>query len=213
MIMDGTQGMFTAEQVKLLNEKLPAELVRSRKQGGRDVVYIDGYTVISTANRIFGFGNWEGVILSMDQVELSDVQKTGSSTMGFRVGYTCRYQLRIYSVNRQQMLQFVDIGFGSGTSYTSAGDAIESATKEAATDAMKRCFRMMGSPLGLALYDKEQKEVDDGRFDSEAARRSLLALEQVTVADIRAASTITTREEFTILYKEVKNRTILKTEG
>ncbi len=37
-----------------------------------------------------------------------------------------------------------------------AGEARESALKEAETDAMKRALTTFGNPFGLALYDKEQ---------------------------------------------------------
>jgi hypothetical protein len=39
------------------------------------------------------------------------------------------------------------------------GLAHESALKEAETDAMKRALMTFGNPFGLALYDKEQRNV------------------------------------------------------
>jgi hypothetical protein len=39
------------------------------------------------------------------------------------------------------------------------GQAHESAIKEAETDAMKRALMTFGNPFGLALYDKQQREV------------------------------------------------------
>jgi DNA repair and recombination protein RAD52 len=51
-----------------------------------------------------------------------------------------------------------DVGFGSGFAKM-IGDAIEGATKEAVTDALKRCLRTFGHPFGLALYDKERAHV------------------------------------------------------
>ncbi|MFM9102460.1 MAG: Rad52/Rad22 family DNA repair protein [Cyanobium sp.] len=39
------------------------------------------------------------------------------------------------------------------------GQAHESALKEAETDAMKRALMTFGNPFGLALYDKQQREV------------------------------------------------------
>ena len=39
------------------------------------------------------------------------------------------------------------------------GQAHESAIKEAKSDSMKRALMTFGNPFGLALYDKQQREV------------------------------------------------------
>ena len=51
---------------------------------------------------------------------------------------------------------------GSGAGHgidADLGQAHESAIKEAETDAMKRALMTFGNPFGLALYDKQQREV------------------------------------------------------
>ena len=51
---------------------------------------------------------------------------------------------------------------GSGVSHgidVDLGQAHESALKEAETDAMKRALMTFGNPFGLALYDKQQRQV------------------------------------------------------
>ena len=51
---------------------------------------------------------------------------------------------------------------GSGAGHgidADLGQAHESALKEAETDAMKRALMTFGNPFGLALYDKQQREV------------------------------------------------------
>ena len=51
-------------------------------------------------------------------------------------------------------------GMGSGHGIDAdCGLAHESAIKEAETDAMKRALMTFGNPFGLALYDKEQRQV------------------------------------------------------
>jgi hypothetical protein len=49
-------------------------------------------------------------------------------------------------------------GAGHGID-TDLGQAHESALKEAETDAMKRALMTFGNPFGLALYDKQQRQV------------------------------------------------------
>jgi hypothetical protein len=70
----------------------------------------------------------------------------------FTAYYTCIVRVTVGDVVRE------DVGFGSGYG-KKAGDAIEGATKEAVTDALKRCLRTFGSQFGLALYDKERANV------------------------------------------------------
>jgi hypothetical protein len=52
-------------------------------------------------------------------------------------------------------------GAGHGID-TDLGQAHESALKEAETDAMKRALMTFGNAFGLALYDKQQREVTGG---------------------------------------------------
>ena len=54
------------------------------------------------------------------------------------------------------------VGHGHGMSRHSKGEAHESAAKEAESDAQKRALKSFGNQFGLALYDKEQKQVADG---------------------------------------------------
>jgi recombination DNA repair RAD52 pathway protein len=55
-------------------------------------------------------------------------------------------------------VRVVDRGHGHGIDRY-VGAAVESAEKEAATDALKRCAKSLGMRLGLALYDKAQEHV------------------------------------------------------
>lgn len=148
---------FTPEQQRSLDAKLPASAVKQRKQSTRSVSYIEGYAAIESANRIFGYGNWQGRIVSLTQAEFTEFKREGKD--GIRIAYLCEYEVMVWNADRSQCVQFTDIGYGSGTSYNGAGEAVESATKEAVTDAMKRTLRNFGNQFGLALYDKEQKNV------------------------------------------------------
>jgi DNA repair and recombination protein RAD52 len=61
-------------------------------------------------------------------------------------------------------------GYGSGA-MPDLGDAIESAMKEAETDAMKRALMTFGNPFGLALYDKDQANVVDAPANDAPAEK------------------------------------------
>jgi ribosomal protein S5 len=83
--------------------------------------------------------------------------------------------LRVGEVTRQ------DVGFGSGFAKM-VGDAIEGATKEAATDALKRAARTFGNIFGLALYDKSRANV------SAAPQPVISEAQRVELMDLFAAS-------------------------
>ena len=52
------------------------------------------------------------------------------------------------------------------------GQAHESALKEAETDAMKRALMTFGNPFGLALYDKQQRQVSNSPGQGDRPQRS-----------------------------------------
>ena len=49
---------FSAKQIQALRRDLDTRHVRSRNADGRELSYIEGWFVISEANRIFGFDGW-----------------------------------------------------------------------------------------------------------------------------------------------------------
>lgn len=149
---------FNPEQIKLLSGPLDKSLVKSRKQGGSNVSYVEGWHVIAEANRIFGFDAWdrETILLQETNRELLDLKSDRGDYQQWRVGYLAKVRVTVGSVIRE------GTGFGTGMSRPEAlGEAIESAVKEAETDAMKRALMTFGNPFGLALYDKEQANVAD----------------------------------------------------
>lgn len=149
--------MFTEEQKALLAAPLNREHVRQREQAGRTFSYLEGWRAIEEANRIFGFDQWtrETVHLAETNRELLTLKGRNGEYQQWRVGYLARVRIDVAGVVRE------GVGFGSGMSKPEAiGDAIESACKEAETDAMKRALMTFGNPFGLALYDKEQNNVE-----------------------------------------------------
>jgi len=50
---------FTEAQTKALGAKLNAKHVKTRNCDGQNLSYVEGWHVISEANRIFGFDGWD----------------------------------------------------------------------------------------------------------------------------------------------------------
>lgn len=195
--------MFDWKTQVALGDKLPRGSVKTRKQSGANVAYVDGHHVISAANRIFGYGMWRTEILGLDLVENAEVTKEGKS--GWRVGYLCRMRVTVRNEAGDEA-SYEDVGFGSGTDYNSLGGSIESASKEALTDAMKRCLRNMGNQFGLALYDKEQADVMDAQFDIVDAQRRIIMHPSATADDMRDAFAAQTYDVLKDIYRRVVAR-------
>ena len=143
--------MITKEQQAALNADLPASAVRSRDKAGQTLSYVEGWWVIDRLNAILGIGAW-----SFDATDTREVYREQRADGKWCVSYSARCRLSAAGVT------IGDVGHGHGVD-KSCGNAVESAEKEAATDALKRCARALGRSMGLALYDKTQEHVAEER--------------------------------------------------
>ena len=143
---------FTPEQISELSAPLGRSHVRERTQSGRAFSYIEGWHAIAEANRIFGFGGWDRNVLEYKCVNERACKIGRDQRDGYSVSYIVHCRVRVGGAIRDGM------GSGHGID-VNLGLAHESAIKEAETDAMKRALMTFGNPFGLALYDKDQKNV------------------------------------------------------
>lgn len=128
--------------------------------------YIEGWKVIEEANRVFGFDGWTRETVDMVEVCRYETEVGRDKKPGWAVGYRAKVRIEAQGVVREGS------AVGNGVS-VQLYDAIESAVKEAETDAMKRAMMTLGYPFGLALYDKSKANVqspavemiDDGDRD------------------------------------------------
>lgn len=111
--------------------------------------YVDGLHVIREANRIFGFNGWSYVVTRLEQTHAGVYAVKGSDQ--FRTSFLCAVRVTVDGVTREGLA----VGMGNGKPENS-GDVIESAVKEAETDALKRALRTFGNTFGLALYEKDK---------------------------------------------------------
>ena len=165
-----------------LNKKLDPAAIKPAPQG-KFGDYVDGYHVISEANRIFGNGGWSYEITRLQEAHRATVQLQGKNGPyeQFRCSYLCTVKVTVGDTFKEGSA----VGMGSGKP-ENMGDVIESAVKEAETDALKRALRTYGNTFGLALYDKSRENVGVEASDTEAAS----AVEQInSLADIAALQT------------------------
>jgi DNA recombination protein Rad52 len=151
--------------IDALKEPLNPDNVKSRNQGGRSVSYIEGWHAIAEANRIFGFDGWSRNTIGFNCVSERERKVGKNQEPGWGVTYTARVRILVINDGKE----IIRDGCGSGHGIDKdLGQAHESAIKEAETDAMKRALMTFGNPFGLALYDKEQKEVARPQADIQA---------------------------------------------
>jgi hypothetical protein len=148
---------FTAEQIACLCAPLDRAKVRQREQGRAKVSYLEGWQVIAEANRIFGFDGWQRETIQTRCVSQSERAIGRDNRPGWGVTYTSRVRITVGGTAQTPVIRE---GSGAGHGIDDdLGQAHESALKEAETDAMKLALMTFGNPFGLALYDKQQREV------------------------------------------------------
>ena len=154
---EGCSGSgFSTRQIALLSAPLDRANVRQREQGRSRVSYLEGWQVIAEANRIFGFDGWERSTLITRCVAEHERPVGRDRKSGWGITYIARVRITITAGNRTLIREGSGAGHGIDMDQ---GLAHESALKEAETDATKRALMTFGNPFGLALYDKQQRQV------------------------------------------------------
>ena len=178
-----TTTMFSPEQLAALAAPLDRAKVRQREQGRSKVSYLEGWQVIAEANRIFGFDGWQRETMAVQCVAERERTLGSSGRSGWGVTYTARVRITVGDGTGHLVIRE---GSGAGHGIDAdLGLAHESALKEAETDAMKRALMTFGNPFGLALYDKQQREVT--RSASEQSQSQAAGRPQSGIRPLQAA--------------------------
>lgn len=188
---------FDEKTISELKRPLDTANIRGREQGGRSVSYIEGWHAIAEANRIFNF-QWSRETIYCKEISRTEVMigKGDYKKEGYKVGYEAKVRVMVGDIIKE------GTGHGSGT-MSDLYDCIESAAKEAETDAMKRALMMFGNLFGLALYDKDKRNVED----YEAVKRNAKSPEQKTHDwFIAKLATIINDRQFTEFIESQKNK-------
>lgn len=121
--------------------------------------YVDGLHVIREANRIFGFNGWSYTVERLEQthMQVHTLKGRDGPYDQLRCAFLCAVRVNVGGVIREGLA----VGVGNGKP-ENAGDVIESAVKEAETDALKRALRTFGNTFGLALYEKDKSAREVG---------------------------------------------------
>ena len=142
--------MFVDKQKQALAYDIEPSRIKSRTKGNLTLSYLEGFDLIETANKIFGYGNWSYTISTLEQV--SQETNANQNTV---ICYKALIRLVVYSQDHNKNVSKEDVGFGTGIA-KSLAEAHEGAGKEAVTDALKRAMRSFGNQFGNSLYDKSK---------------------------------------------------------
>ena len=143
--------MFNDKQKQVLTYELDSSRIKSRSKGNVTLSYLEGFDIIETANRIFGYGNWDYSISKLEQVSQEMNQNKNNI-----IGYKAVVQVLVHNEQHTKDVSREDVGFGTGIAKTLA-DAHEGGAKEAVTDAIKRTLRSFGNQFGNSLYGKSKQ--------------------------------------------------------
>lgn len=163
-ILSSTNDKIISE----LDSKIPATAVRERSGGnGMRLSYLEGHYVIDRLNKLFGQGNWSHQVRELKTCHVS----TEPDDKGrFHCSYYAVIALELKFPDGTEAV-FSDVGYGEGMDRLPT-KCHELAVKEAVTDGIKRCAKSLGMSMGLALYSKDQENVEDVREPKETVIES-----------------------------------------
>jgi len=189
------------ELLKKLEEKIPQNAVEQRDGGsGKKLSYLTGHYVIDRLNQTIGQGFWS---YAAKVHKLHEGEIEGRYGKSFYVSYMAEVNLRVKFPNGE-ICDYQDAGFGDGQDKANPGKSHELAIKEAITDGLKRCARVLGNSMGNGLYDKsgdgvEQEQVapSKGVEASRTASREQINSLITSTARVLISKNLLTKDEIT----------------
>jgi recombination DNA repair RAD52 pathway protein len=139
------EGVFWTQLEQLFK---PINTNRVQKRQGQS--YLESWDVAAHLTRIFGPLNWSTKLLASDLV-FEEKRETGK----WDVCYRAFMRLEVNTDRGAWAGPCIheDVGTGTASNQPDRGSAHDQALKTAASDAMKRCARLLGNQFGLSLYD------------------------------------------------------------
>ena len=160
---------FTNAQLRQLRANIRPQVVKQREVEGKVLHYLEGWHIISEANRIFGFDAWDRETLQSQCVWQKQIDYRYAAAYLTRVRITVRAG--------DQVIQREGMGSGEALAGT-AGQAHERASKAAETDATKRALSTFGNSFGLSLYKDKTEAPQPKKAPARAAKAAPSLQEQ-----------------------------------
>jgi recombination DNA repair RAD52 pathway protein len=148
---------ITVEQLDLLMRAPHPDRLATRRQGGKELTYVEAYDIKATLIRLFGFGGFSADVIDSKIVQIRDGATPGhvgsdGHVKTPQVIAQSTVRLTIYGFGPDgQDVTYSETAIGANSGFD-VGDAADNAIKTAASDALKRCATYLGSQFGLGLY-------------------------------------------------------------
>lgn len=161
---DSPRGFLTRKQIERLRMAIDSKHV-DRKQG--KLAYIAQHEARAELTRIFGYGNWDSQVISMDLLfeyevgkdhpeyprQANGQPKTDAKPMYYRACYRAGVQLNIRDYWGRPVCSFVEYHAELNSILPDRGEAHAMAVTSVESYAFRRAAIGLGDRLGLGLYD------------------------------------------------------------
>lgn len=203
---------LTPVQLRALHSNLNENRVASRKVGGRNLSYLEGWDVKATLIKVFGYANFSAECLEAKVIREEQVpQSDNPSKTNWAVSAQAKVRLTIHQTGAIYTEDAI-----ATNKQPDWGEAADQALKSAETDALKRAATYLGTQFGLSLYDSgrlvdiitttlspDQSEIMDdintARTNSPEAQAALARLQaRIKVHDATVTAVPTTPSEPTV---------------
>jgi len=195
---------FTDNQLRLLRAPVRPQFVKERQIEDKVLHYLEGWHVISEANRIFGFDGWDRETIQSQCVWQKQIDYRYAAAYLTRVRITVRAGERI--IQRE--------GLGSGEAVAAtAGQAHERASKAAETDATKRALSTFGNSFGLSLYRDKTEAPQAKTTRKQPCKKSSIEPEAIDLEKADEATATLGQAQAGTLIKESGSQAPMKTQA
>lgn len=154
---------LSQEQLKALMAPLNGNRVAKRRQGGRELSFLEAWDVKAALIRVFGFGNFSADVLQTGIVRMEQdvpaysgsgdnrkrkMDDEGNPAFNWSVTAMVTLRLSIHATGAT----YTESAVASQTG-PDVGEVSDFAVKTAESDALKRAAIYLGTQFGLGLYD------------------------------------------------------------
>jgi hypothetical protein len=140
---------LTREQIKRLMRGIDPNHVDKK----RGLAYMSQHEVRAELTRIFGYGNWDSQVESMELLwETEGPDKDGRGTY-YRACYAASVRLNIRDYWGNHICSFVEYHAEANSNLPDRGEAHAMAITSVESYALRRAALGLGDRLGLGLYD------------------------------------------------------------
>ena len=140
------------QQLAILMAALNPQRISKRKQGGRDLSYLEAWDVKATLIRVFGFGGFSSEVLEAKIInERSEPFQDSKGATKYKDTVSVMVTVRL--TIHQLGAVYTETAASSQTGSQGFGDVADFAFKTAESDALKRAAIFLGTQFGLSLYN------------------------------------------------------------